>query len=735
MMTVILEAINNVKNELNNNINSNSQAVNDKFEIIQAENAATREELLTRINDRSRLSSRASSRATSPRQLAARLQSLHEKMPDLEMPLETPRVEYSEPQVSMTEIFANKKAADDFEDVNRLRDRRKPAVSQRDNTISRRETFAAINRPGNPVMKETFTRTTPENRAHLSSPLTLEKCLTFERDMLDFQQKYNVEVRYTNYVDTDLKYEIRARFGLTDSDFYELSQQGLHRCLSEMIAPMTKSEFLSMLKTAVHFSLPRGYIPTEQNVGTFLNQLLVYKEKLIRAIEFLLLHPDTDAALPSCDSKPLGLLRLISDEVPFEFIQRMMNADGPKKKYENVFEFFKRIALKATEHTQLSKAAKVFSASFGGTIFDQSQRNHQYPLADTTVHKEERTPAVAAVSTIPYRRWTPRVVATMESVHEEDEQDENEDPDNNTCQFTNDNVSKKCQSIAAMTASAKLNAACFRMVNKNSCSQVNCEYSHDEALIAAARDKQMADLMAAKRDMQAKHQETMRTYDTMGAKVLKYGATKIERRPLNPEEAPTISLLTHSPGSQLDEHIGREHECFQRIALLSERIPANILSHGCQTEIVLLCVNMDLVVKAMLDTGCSPGNYMSLAFYLANIEALKDFLVPCAAEKVDLATSNSAQHITLHLAIEARHVDSRGVVRTIKLRVGILKGLRFDVVIGLYAISLNFMEVIQDLLTIQLAHQEARTNTLARLYGGPPQLLMLSSDDTVASSA
>ena len=195
MMTVILEAINNVKNELNNNINSNSQAVNDKFEIIQAENAATREELLTRINDRSRLSSRASSRATSPRQLAARLQSLHGKMPDLEMPLETPRVEYSEPQVSMTEIFANKKAADDFEDVNRLRDRRKPAVSQRDNTISRRETFAAINRPGNPVMKETFTRTTPENRAHLSSPLTLEKCLTFERDMLDFQQKYNVEVR------------------------------------------------------------------------------------------------------------------------------------------------------------------------------------------------------------------------------------------------------------------------------------------------------------------------------------------------------------------------------------------------------------------------------------------------------------------------------------------------------------------------------------------------------------
>ena len=70
MMNAILEAINSVKNELKNNINSNSQAVSDKFKIIQAENAASREKLLARINDRSRLSSRVSSRTTSSKQLA-----------------------------------------------------------------------------------------------------------------------------------------------------------------------------------------------------------------------------------------------------------------------------------------------------------------------------------------------------------------------------------------------------------------------------------------------------------------------------------------------------------------------------------------------------------------------------------------------------------------------------------------------------------------------------------------
>ncbi len=87
----------------------------------------------------------------------------------------------------------------------------------------------------------------------------------------------------------------------------------------------------------------------------------------------------------------------------------------------------------------------------------------------------------------------------MECVRKEDEHDENEDPADNNCQFTSDIVNKKCDSIAAMTASERLNATCFRMVNENSCSQVNCEYSNDKAVIAAAREKQMTDLTATKR--------------------------------------------------------------------------------------------------------------------------------------------------------------------------------------------------------------------------------------------
>lgn len=55
-----------------------------------------------------------------------------------------------------------------------------------------------------------------------------------------------------------------------------------------MIAPVCKAEFLTMIKNTVNFQLPEGYSPTEQTVTIFLYQLLVYKERLFRAVEFIL---------------------------------------------------------------------------------------------------------------------------------------------------------------------------------------------------------------------------------------------------------------------------------------------------------------------------------------------------------------------------------------------------------------------------------------------------------------
>jgi hypothetical protein len=554
-----------------------------------------------------------------------------------------------------------------------------------------------------------------------------------------------MHIRHVSYLSEDLKAEMKARFELDDTKFYTLPTLDLERFLSEMIAPVSKAEFLSMIKETVHFTLPVGYTPTEQTLTIFLYQLLVYKEKMFRAVEFILLHAPSDSFLPACNSKPQGLLKLISEEVPHRYIALILESDVNGTKYENMYKFFARVAVHTKRCEELHRESKFFRSSFGGSQFELAQRNAasgSSSSANTSATADKTNPTITTEATtvktpVPFNRWTPRaqpthpVVAVMKTIYEDDN-DENEDPSDNDQGHPHEQ-----STCVVMTASEKLGKGCYNMISKNYCNNPSCEYSHDAGVIAAARDKQIIELTNTKREVQAGHQAVMKTFEKQGAKGFKQTTNIIERKPHNPESAPQLSLLRRSSSPILDEHLGREHECFQRIALLSQRFRANILSHGCQTDIVILCMNTDLIVKAMLDTGCSPGNYMSEEYFMSNIKALQEFLVPCPAERVDLATSNSAQSITKHVIVNVRHVDSRGVTRCVKLRFGVLHGLRFDVVIGLYAIALNFMDVMQDLLTIQLEHQESRTPTLAMLYGQQPQLLMISrnnDDETDKSS-
>jgi hypothetical protein len=118
------------------------------------------------------------------------------------------------------------------------------------------------------------------------------------------------------------------------------------------------------------------------------------------------------------------------------------------------------------------------------------------------------------------------------TVKEDDEEDDdNKEPNENKAPA--DNVIHEADehhpttSIKIMTASEKLSNACFGMVIRNSCKQVNCEYSHDKAIIAVARDKQIVDLMVAKRAMQDSHQATMKVFDKAGAKVFKPTAAQL----------------------------------------------------------------------------------------------------------------------------------------------------------------------------------------------------------------
>ena len=110
-----------------------------------------------------------------------------------------------------------------------------------------------------------------------------------------------------------------------------------------------------------------------------------------------------------------------------------MDADGNTKRYKNVYEFFKRVAIQSAEFDSLTKAARKFSTAFSGAAFAASERNDQHHLSDTEVKNTQALtsatkPVVATAAVAPYQKWPRRTIAVMESVEEEN--DENIDPVN-----------------------------------------------------------------------------------------------------------------------------------------------------------------------------------------------------------------------------------------------------------------------------------------------------------------
>jgi hypothetical protein len=60
------------------------------------------------------------------------------------------------------------------------------------NTHTFRDSLAATSRKNNQTQ---FTMTTPEVTTYLDGPLTLSKCLKFERLLLEYTQRYNIEIQ------------------------------------------------------------------------------------------------------------------------------------------------------------------------------------------------------------------------------------------------------------------------------------------------------------------------------------------------------------------------------------------------------------------------------------------------------------------------------------------------------------------------------------------------------------
>jgi hypothetical protein len=191
MSNEFYSSVNDINHNMNNNMNSLREDMNNNNNIMNARIESLQE----------RMASRTNSRAVSPSTLALKLDA-KVKMEPIDLVTGTPRAYAPREDKSMTVLMKNHEDANAFADVNPMPKQRKPLeskpISKHMNTHAWRDSFAAVNRKNNPAQRGTFTSATPEVTAYLDGPLTLLKCLEFERLPWSIRSVcHNIEIRYT----------------------------------------------------------------------------------------------------------------------------------------------------------------------------------------------------------------------------------------------------------------------------------------------------------------------------------------------------------------------------------------------------------------------------------------------------------------------------------------------------------------------------------------------------------
>jgi len=180
MMEIMKLMLNNMDNEININMNNLSNDINNARDDMNMNNDMVNARI---VSLQERIASRAGSRAVSPSTLATKLKAKI-KVEPIDLATDTPL------DISMTVLMKNNEDANAFA-ATRMPKQRKPLESKRMNTYAWRDSHTAVNRKNNPTRRGTFTTTTSEVTAYLDGPLTLTKCLEFERLLLEYSQRYN----------------------------------------------------------------------------------------------------------------------------------------------------------------------------------------------------------------------------------------------------------------------------------------------------------------------------------------------------------------------------------------------------------------------------------------------------------------------------------------------------------------------------------------------------------------
>lgn len=208
--------------------------------------------------------------------------------------------------------------------------------------------------------------------------LRIDTILRFIDDIIEYHERHSIQLKVGALISRGVLQEMCARYAnLSLHALIAASTVDIFNILLAEITPTTQYEFYQRLEAAVHFVLaahhPTTYRPSPADYRPMYNGLLTYKKVFLRIVE-IFSYTLLDIApqnIPECSTKRGGLVKLVLDEIPFEYGNRVHQAYLTKLMTPDLtFHAYLNLFFKVIEHHfSLYVQFRTFAQHFGGSAY------------------------------------------------------------------------------------------------------------------------------------------------------------------------------------------------------------------------------------------------------------------------------------------------------------------------------------------------------------------------------
>lgn len=196
------------------------------------------------------------------------------------------------------------------------------------------------------------------------SKLTCFHVLRFVGEIVDYQDRFNITIKPTQLVTTQVKSIIIAHNsnrGITELNFSNLSTKEFLLALQRATRPLDRTQFYNNIMKNVDFQIPRNYHPSPIYFRPLYDALQIYRTDFTRYYEFM--RDKKGKNVPKIENKQNGLIKLFLSKIPFGYGDKIFQK-LKSNKFTDFSDFLNEFYKKVEQQYDISCLSSAMNQNF-----------------------------------------------------------------------------------------------------------------------------------------------------------------------------------------------------------------------------------------------------------------------------------------------------------------------------------------------------------------------------------